>query len=244
MNIPIYRVIEKDLRVAILEGRLKQGDMIPSETELCFKYNVSRMTVRQAINNLLVDGYIYRHKGRGTFVTFNKMEFDSEVENLPYFSLSNEMVMLCDGKVENTVMKFEVEKADEIIAKRLQITIDDPIYYVERITSCNNIPLVYERLYLPCSIYQDLSVDVFKGSFYDYVQNDLNFAIKHSTSSIEARALSEKVADILHQSPGEPSLYLSITNFLENGRAFAYTRQYFHANHFRIKHKFTKKEDK
>ena len=82
-NIPIYQVIEKDLRVAILEGKLKQGDMIPSETELCAKYNVTRMTVRQAINNLLVDGYIYRHKGRGTFVTFNKKEM---LQDRPSFS--------------------------------------------------------------------------------------------------------------------------------------------------------------
>lgn len=71
-KIPMYQQIERDLRVAILEGKLKQGDMVPSETELAARYKVTRMTVRQAINNLLVDGYIYRHKGRGTFVTFNK----------------------------------------------------------------------------------------------------------------------------------------------------------------------------
>ena len=45
-SIPIYQVIEKDLRVAILDGHLKQGDMIPSETELCSKYKVSSSTFR------------------------------------------------------------------------------------------------------------------------------------------------------------------------------------------------------
>ena len=131
-NVPIYRTIEKDLRVAILEGKLKQGDMIPSETELCAKYKVSRMTVRQAINNLLVDGYIYRHKGRGTFVTFNKMEMDQDEDNNPYFSFSKEMVLLDEGTIENSILVITKDKADEIIAKRLQLEPDAPIYYVER----------------------------------------------------------------------------------------------------------------
>jgi len=117
-NVPIYQKIEKDLRVAILDGRLKQGDLVPSETELASKYQVTRMTVRQAINNLLVDGYIYRHKGRGTFVTFNKKEVDREEK--PFFSFTNEMKGI-DAPITTTVLKFEKRTADEIIAMRLQL---------------------------------------------------------------------------------------------------------------------------
>lgn len=236
--IPIYRVIEKDLRVAILEGKLKQGDMIPSETELCAKYKVSRMTVRQAINNLLVDGYIYSHKGRGTFVTFNKLEFDSEQENTPYLSVSKEMIYLGTGPVETGILSISIEKADEIIAKRLQLQIDDDIYYIERIRSCDNKPLVYERIYLPINMYKNFDESYVSGSFYDFVKEKLGFNIGHGECSIEARALNQKVADILHQTAGEPSLYMSSTTFLDNGRAFIYLRQYFHANYFRIKHRF------
>ncbi len=242
-SIPIYQVIEKDLRVAILDGHLKQGDMIPSETELCSKYKVSRMTVRQAINNLLIDGYIYRHKGRGTFVTFNKIEMDNEAQEKPYFSFSKEMIFLGDGPVDTTVLNFEKIRADEIIAKRLQLAQDDEIYYVERLRNCNNVPLVYERLYLPINMYPVLKEDNFKQSFYDFVEQTLNFKIRNSESSIEARSLSEKVADILHQSVGEPTLYMSSVTYLKNGRAFVYTRQYFHANRFRFRNKYCRKED-
>src|SRR5690606_3996134 len=100
---PIYQVIEKDLRVSILEGKLKQGDLVPSETELSAKYKVSRMTVRQAINNLLIDGYIYRHKGRGTFVTFNKKEMDKQ--DKPFFSFTNEMKGI-DAPLTTSVLEF------------------------------------------------------------------------------------------------------------------------------------------
>ena len=92
-------------------------------------------------------------------------------------------------------------------------------------------------------MYPVLKEDNFKQSFYDFVEQTLNFKIRNSESSIEARSLSEKVADILHQSVGEPTLYMSSVTYLENGRAFVYTRQYFHANRFRFRNKYCRKED-
>ena len=236
-NIPIYQIIEKDLRISILEGHLKQGDMIPSETELAARYKVTRMTVRQAINNLLVDGYIYRHKGRGTFVTFNKREMQ---EKTPFFSFANEMKDV-NGTLSTTVLKYEVAKADEIIALRLQMKTDDPIYYIERLRHADNTPLVYERVYLPFNMYHGLEEETFRGSFHDYVQNELNWKIRNCVRAIEARGVTKRVAELLHQKEGEPSLYMSSVTYLDNGRAFVYTRCYFHGEHFRFKHNFTRK---
>lgn len=235
-NIPIYQKIEKDLRVAIIEGKLKQGDMIPSETELSARYNVTRMTVRQAINNLLIDGYIYKHKGRGTFVTFNKKEM---AQNQPSFSFYREMIGI-DAPVTTCVIKLEEIEADEIIAKKLQLSNKGTVYYVERIRESNNMPLVYERLYLPKCMYESLNVDILSHSFHEYIENELKFKIKNCVRAVEARPLSEKIADILHQTPGEPSLYMSSVTYLDNGRACMYTRQYFHGNHFRFVHNFEK----
>lgn len=231
-NTPIYQIIERDLRIAILEGKFEQGDLVPSETELAAKYKVSRMTVRQAINNLLVDGYIYRHKGRGTFVTFNKMEME---ENSHYFNYSN-AVHGIDGPIDTTVMTFENRVADEIIAVRLQLKIGDPIYYVERLQTSKNVVLAFERLYLPCNMYSELSDKVFSGSFYKFVEEELGWKIKNSTIAIEARGLNSRTADLLHQKEGEPSLYTSSVSYLDNGRAFEYTRCYFNAQYFRFKY--------
>lgn len=238
-NMPIYQVIERDLRVAILNGDLKQGDLVPSETELSAKYKVTRMTVRQAITNLVVDGYIYRHKGRGTFVTFNKREMERSEQ--PFFSFTNEMKGI-DGHTTYTtkVLKFEESTADEIIAKRLQLKIGDSIYYIERLRLSDNLALAYERVYLPTNMYNNINEGIFTKSFYDYVQNDLNWKIRNCERAIEARAVTGKVADLLHQNEGEPSLYMSSVTFLDNGRAFVYTRCYFHGEHFRFKHNFSR----
>ncbi|MDD3129202.1 MAG: GntR family transcriptional regulator [Candidatus Izemoplasmatales bacterium] len=238
-NRPIYKIIEQDLRIAILEGRLKQGDMIPSETELCAKYDVARMTVRQAINNLLVDGYIYRHKGRGTFVTFNKKEIKKQ-DSSSFLSFTNEMKLL-DSPVSTTLLNIQKTTADEMIARRLQIHVGDNIYYVERLRSSDNIPLAYERLYLPYNMYGVLDEKVFNGSFYRFVQEDLGWRIRNCEYALEARGVPKKVAELLHQQEGEPALYLNSVTYLENGRAFVYTRYYFHGEHFRFKDNYTRK---
>ena len=235
-NIPLYQKIEKDLRVAIIEGKLKQGDMIPSETELSAKYKVTRMTVRQAINNLLIDGYIYKHKGRGTFVTFNKKEM---AQDQPSFSFYREMIGI-DAPVKTTVINFEEIEADEVVQKKLQLSCKDTVYYVERIRESQNAPLVYERLYLPKNMYLDLNEEILSHSFHEYIEKELNFKIKNCLRAVEARPLNEKVADLLHQTVGEPSLYMSSVTYLDNGRACMYTRQYFHGNHFRFVHNFVK----
>ena len=236
---PIYQIIEQDLRIAILEGKLKQGDMIPSETELCSKYGVARMTVRQAINNLLIDGYIYRHKGRGTFVTFNKKEIRKHEGS--FLSFTNEMKLL-DSPVSTTLLKFEKSVADEMCAQRLQLKIGDPIYYVERLRSSKNIPLAFERLYLPYKMYGELDESVFHGSFYRFIQEELKWRIKNCQYAIEARGVPKRVAELLHQKEGEPALYLNSVTYLENGRAFVYTRFYFHGEHFRFRDNYTGKK--
>lgn len=236
---PIYKVIERDLRKDILSGKLKQGDMIPSEIELCAKYGVARMTVRHAVDNLLVDGYIYRHKGKGTFVVFNKTEMDQN-SKVPFFSFSREMIGE-EGELVNTIINFSVEQPDEIIMKKLQLLPIEKVYYVERVRKLNNTPLVYERIYLPVKLYPDLTPEIFLHSIHTYVQAELGFVIRNCECAIEARSLAPKVAEILHCMENESALYMSSVSYLENGCAFMYNRQYFLGTHFRFKHNFSKK---
>ena len=89
-------------------------------------------------------------------------------------------------------------------------------------------------------MYNEINEEILSKSFHEYIEKHLNFKIKNAIRAIEARPLNEKVADLLHQTPGEPSLYMSSVTYLENGRACMYTRQYFHGNHFRFVHNFEK----
>jgi DNA-binding GntR family transcriptional regulator len=68
----LYIQVARILINEIIGGRWKINDRIPSEDELCQTYQVSKTTVRQAINNLVADGYLMKIQGKGTYVTGNE----------------------------------------------------------------------------------------------------------------------------------------------------------------------------
>src|SRR3989338_83722 len=67
--VPYYHQIREFLKNAIASGDLKPGEAVPSERELCQKYQVSRMTARKTLDIMVAEGFIYRLRGKGTFVS-------------------------------------------------------------------------------------------------------------------------------------------------------------------------------
>ena len=83
MSEPIYIKIEKYLRDLIDSGEIKQGELLPSENKLCEKFNVTRMTVRSAFNNLVKEGYITRKRGIPTNGSHNGLNLLNFAKSLP-----------------------------------------------------------------------------------------------------------------------------------------------------------------
>ena len=67
-HLPQYKKVYEDLRKQIVDGIFKEGDLLPSENELCSVYGVTRPTVRQALSSLVSDGFIKKHQGKGSIV--------------------------------------------------------------------------------------------------------------------------------------------------------------------------------
>ena len=97
-------------------GEWKPGDKIPSENELCDKFEVSRMTIRQAINNLVEQGYLYRKRGIGTFVQLPKVE--QKLQGMTGFTED----MISRGmNPSSQLLSFRLVPATAKIADRLRI---------------------------------------------------------------------------------------------------------------------------
>lgn len=82
--IPMYHQIMENLKKQIEDGTLAPDTLIPSEREYAERFGISRMTVRQALSNLVNEGYLYRQKGKGTFVSRKK--FEQPLQGLTSFS--------------------------------------------------------------------------------------------------------------------------------------------------------------
>jgi len=89
--LPAYYQIKQTIKNWILNKEFNPGEKIPSENELGEKFNVSRLTVRQAISQLVQEGFLISKRGEGTFVTYNEhligsfsLEFTGFMDDLFY----------------------------------------------------------------------------------------------------------------------------------------------------------------
>lgn len=226
---PVYQVIENEIKEKINQGELKHGDMIHSENELKDLYSVSRMTVRQALNNLVNEGYLYRHKGKGTFV--NNMKIEKRMQGLVGFT---EEMRRMNKRVRSRVFTFTTMKADDEIANKLFLHPGEEVYAIERVRYGDDIPVLFERLFIPKTIFKEMSPEVMEHSFYDYVENHLSLKINYCIQTLEAKSSNPRVSEMLEIQKSSPVLYITRNTFLDRGFPFEYVKAYYRADQYRF----------
>ncbi|HPX71584.1 MAG TPA: GntR family transcriptional regulator [Acholeplasmataceae bacterium] len=229
MALPIYKKIENDIKESIQNGTFKKGDLLPSENVLKDKYNVSRMTVRQALTNLVNDGYLYRHKGKGTFVSQNK--FEKKIHGVRSFT--QEMSAI-GKKVSSKILSFKKEEASKEIAEKLFLENKEEVFYIERVRYGDETPVLYEQLFIPANLFKTITEKDLKGSFYEYIEKKLGMDISYCFQSIEAVNADSKVSSILEVSKNSPKLLIVRNTFLSNGRPFEYVKSYYRADRYKF----------
>jgi GntR family transcriptional regulator len=139
---PAYSQLANILRHSMAAGILRPGDQLPSEAQLCERYDVSPMTVRRAINLLADQGFVVAEQGRGTFVKPVAMGSAT-------FQLRDSLNLFNDSE-ETTVHVLEarIVAADERVARKLDICPGDRTIYIRRLLRTNGQPSLYHREYM------------------------------------------------------------------------------------------------
>ena len=201
-SLPKYRQVEEDLRYRILSGQWKQGDQIPTEAELCLQYDVSRITIRRAIQNLAMEGYLYSLSGKGTFVG----EWEAHAVESPMLrSFTNEMHDLGYRAVTASV-ELDLAHADARLAAVLDIAPGDRVVELRRVRAIQSGAIIaYSINSYPYS--HEFSADPrdYFGSLYGYLQQ---FGIYFTSAReyLEATLPPVEVAQRLQLEPVEPVL--------------------------------------
>lgn len=225
--LPIYYQLEEQIKKQIESGELQPGDMLPSEREYAELINVSRMTVRQAMNNLVDDGYLYRQKGRGTFVAEKKVE--QELGSLTSFTED----MKARGLVPSSkLLSFEIIPATEKIANHLQIKEYAPVYEIKRIRFADQVPMALEIVYASANLIKGLTEEKVNHSLYQYIEEQLYLKIGHATQSVEASIASEIEGELLNIRKGSPILLLQRNTYLEDGTPLEFVKSSYRADRY------------
>ncbi|MBL3644609.1 GntR family transcriptional regulator [Bacillus sp. RHFB] len=216
---PIYHQLEEEIKGAIQSLELVPGEMIPSEKEYTEKYGISRMTVRQAISNLVNGGYLYRQRGKGTFVAEQKSE--PPLQGLTNFTED----MISRGlKPSTRVISFTEVKADHELAAKLEVEAGTAIFELERVRLADRLPMAYEKLYIPKAI-------------HEYVEKKFGLKIQHGRQVIEAAIAQKKEAEKLGVAEGSPVLLIERRSTFETNQplALAVVRSVYRADRYTFK---------
>ncbi|MDA1477004.1 GntR family transcriptional regulator [Bacillus changyiensis] len=226
-HIPIYYQIETEIKKLVESANLKPGDLIPSEREFAETYGVSRMTVRQAVNNLVNEGILVRQRGKGTFIAKPKIE--QTLEGLTSFSED----MKSRGMSPSTKMLgFQIMDCDQRMALKLKINEGTSVYEVKRIRLADGIPMAYEISYLPVGLLKGLTEEIMYASLYDYIENTLSLKIARATQTLEPSIAYKAESESLDIDEGTPVLLIERYSYLEDGRPFEYVKSIYRGDRY------------
>lgn len=213
--------IYKKMKERILNNEFKTThNQLPNEISLCKDFDCSRMTIKKALDMLVLDGMIYRKKGKGSFVIPNN--FSSSKINIQEDHILG-LSSLTDKKITSKILHFQLIFADETIAKKLQIKEQDPVYDIFRLRFIDDKPCVLERTYMNPILIPRLTGEILKHSIYDYIQNTLGLKIVGSLRTSRADCSNENDQKYLKLLNTEPVLEVEQVAYLDNGNPFEYS---------------------
>jgi GntR family transcriptional regulator len=196
---------------------LPEGAALPPERELAVRWNVARMTLRRAVDELVIEELLVRRHGSGTYTTRPKV-----AKWLGMIGFSED-VRRRGMRPGSTMLEFRHLKAERAAARRLRIPVGDPIITFTRLRLADDVPMVVERTTLPAGYVPGLQAEDLNGSLYDLLTT--RYAIDHvsGTSRIEPVMPDTKTAGWLDIPTTQPCLAVHGISFDGRDRVFEYT---------------------
>lgn len=228
-TIPLYAQM-KDILIMEIQNNRDEYDKLESEREICEKYNVSRTTVRQALDELEREKYIYKVHGKGNFILHNRVEQDL----IRFYSFTNEMIKI-GRKPHSEVIGFSLEEVDGKIARIISKNKKQVVYKVVRIRLADDIPMMYEITYLPYERFKELTKEMLEEKpMYEVFLTKFDAKIT-SAEEYLVPVLANKLESIyLDISEGVPCLKIERITY-DNKQVIEYTVSIARGDQFKYK---------
>jgi GntR family transcriptional regulator len=218
---PLYRQIKNLIVHALETGEWRPGDVIPSETELALRFNVSQGTVRKAIDEMAAENLVIRRQGKGTFVASH----DDPRAFFRFLRLAS-----LNGEFEpsrSVPLECWRAKAGQEAARLLGLKLADPIIVVRRLLEFTGKPVVVDEIYLPGGIFSGLTLDVLKdwqGSLYSLFESQFGVRMVRAQERLRAVAADRGAAELLKVAEGTPLLSVERVSYTYGDRPVEWRR--------------------
>lgn len=218
--IPLYFQLKELILAEIKNGAYPKDSAIPTEKELSKIFDISRTTVRQAIVELVQEGWLYRVKSKGTFVSRPKINQDFMQKMESY----NDQIQRTGRTPRTEVLDFKVINAAPEIAEKLQIQMGDKVVYLYRKRYADEDPIVVLRTYLPyekCSFVMEHDFE--KESLYSVLSENDSVKISFIKRRVEVMEATSDDAIKLNMKRGKPIQFFASVGYNVFGDPIEYS---------------------
>lgn len=213
--IPAYYQIALDLRYRINNGEWRSENRLPSEKELAREYKVSRMTMRQAIAELVKEGLVSRQRGSGTFLNKTAMQVIPHLSNFPIsFNLRiRELGLMPSARI----IKAQIIPSSADMAHRLGIAPGEPVAFHKRVLLANGEPVALNHSFISSALCPGIITEgLMENSISTTLEQRYQLIPIHAEHWFEAILASDEDARLLEIKSGAPLLLLTTTSYLED----------------------------
>jgi DNA-binding GntR family transcriptional regulator len=222
----MYLLVKDDLIEDIKQGRLKAGDKLLSESELCKKYSISRMTVRQAINELAMEGLAESIRGKGTFVTKSQ----TTQRNLRSFT---DTVKSQGARPTTKIIEFSTVHSLGIISEKLDLDSDAKYYKLKRLRYADNDAVALETAYLPQEYCVNLGKYDLTESLYGILEKVYKYKIMKTNCTIEACISNTPITKYFERTKSFPMLKVTSVLYTNTGLKLFYEEAYYDSKRYK-----------
>lgn len=214
-QLPLYKQVHVWMKGKILDGEWESGKQIPPEPVLSADLGISRHTLRQALQLLINEGFLFRQPGKGTFVQHVKSNY-----RLSFLNSFSEQMLEIGKKPSSKLIELHTNfRPNDSIAKKLMLTENARTHKIVRLRLADGQPMSLEEVYIDTTLCPNLhKKDLENLSLYSTLEQEYGLQIKYGDISLQATEANEEQARLLKTKVLGPLLYMQCLTYLQNQR--------------------------
>ena len=212
--VPLYQQIKQKLLEDIQSGVLEPNTRLPSERQLVEQFGVSRITVRQALSELVQEGYLYTQPAKGFFVAEQPQPYELNVL-LSFTAVARERGLTPGSRV----VEASVIPASQALARQLLVPLGAEVVSLVRLRLINDVPVRVEHVWLPHERCPGiLKHDLSAGSLYAVLHDEYGLVLTHAHTTIRARLASAQEREWLGLADPDAVVTVDQLTYAQDGR--------------------------
>lgn len=215
---PRYLQLKRGIEDAVRRGVIKPGDALPSERDLAARIEISRVTVRKAVQHLVREGVLVQRHGSGTYVAPQPHRVEQSLSALTSFA---EDMARRGMDVHSVWLDRGIYVPSPLETVTLGLGASDNVARVSRLRVSGDTPLCVERASLSAALLPD--PENVGTSLYAHLDRSRHRPVR-AIQRIRAENLGEADAALLEVAPGAASLHIERISYLASGRVVEFTR--------------------